>query len=185
MKIKTKNKDWKKRSQTMMGLFIIATLLLSTLAYVTNMAPQKTIDDKVITTQDGKIYLKENDYYIDMQYYPSSVQGFHTEDIDLSNENLELAYYSESNNPTNELPFIKKLRDSQAKFAILGKNINLGCDGNCSFTKIDCNIDQNIIVIKESSSNNYYKKNYCNVLETTNFNKTVDYLIYKSAKVLE
>jgi len=183
------NKFLKKHGKAIMGIFIIATFLLSSIAYVIESAPQSTSDDKIITTPDYKHYLNYNNYNILVNNYPSVIEDMYNDNIDF--DSLDEFYIGYTINETEllsetELNLLKAMRDIQPKLMIMKKTIITGCIDKCSYqNKIDCKtITDKAIIFKQASTNQIYQKDNCYYFESNDLNKTVDYLIYRNANII-
>jgi len=176
---------FKKHSGAIMGLFIVFILLFSTLSYVLNVSPVTQTDSNIVMSQDGRTLMKYQGYYIEVTHLPSQLQDLYENSYDFKDDEIFLTYYSNDNNITIEYEFIEPLKTLQAKLDIVETTATLGCIGNCSFSKIDCEYFDNVIVIKEAEENSYYTQKNCYFFETNDIEKTLDYILYKNAGLIK
>jgi len=175
----------KKHSTTIMGVFIILILLFSTLSFVMNSAPTSSKDSSIKVNKNGDMVIENEGFYIEVNHLPSELEGMYENSYDFQDEDIFLAFYSNSPNQTEETKRSEQLKNLQAKLSVLGTSATIACVGECSSNKIDCEYFENVVVIKESDENNYYQKNNCHYFETTDIEKLSDYILYKTKGLIK
>lgn len=177
----------KKHGSALISLFIIATMVFSSIAYVVSMRPISISDEKVTYDSEGNKILKYGEYNIDVTYLPTQLEGMLREDrIDYRGlKEFAIGYSLDEQNVSQEYGYVIALKKLQAKLVLTDKLASIGCVNNCSFTKIDCDNTTSAIIFKESIENNIFKENNCYILETSDIDKFSDYILYKITETIE